>query len=46
MSSYLSHLVLVIMLGATFGYLFAPQIDQAKDAFTRWTAQRKRQRRR
>lgn len=41
MQDYLRNLTLVIMLGAAFGYIFAPQIDTAKHAYQRWTAKRR-----
>lgn len=39
MSDYLRNLTVILAIGAVFGYIFAPQIDQMKTA---WLARRKK----
>ncbi|MCW8309235.1 hypothetical protein AruPA_19565 [Acidiphilium sp. PA] len=45
MSNYLRNLVSVVMIGAAFGYIFAPQIHRVKHVFLAWKARRARRRR-
>ncbi|MEE3499942.1 hypothetical protein [Acidiphilium acidophilum] len=45
MSDYFRNLLTVMMFGAAFGYIFAPQIDMVKHALVAWKAGRARRKR-
>jgi len=45
MNDYFRNLLAVMMLGAAFGYIFAPQIDKVKHALLAWKARRARRKR-
>ncbi|MCW8309057.1 hypothetical protein AruPA_18645 [Acidiphilium sp. PA] len=45
MSDYFRNLLTVMMSGAAFGYIFAPQIDKMKHALVAWKARRVRRKR-
>ena len=45
MGDYFRNLLAVMMLGAAFGYIFAPQIDKVKPALLAWKARRARRKR-
>ncbi len=40
MGDYFRNLLTVMMLGAAFGYIFAPEIDKVKHALLAWKARR------
>jgi len=45
MNDYFRNLLAVMMLGAAFGSIFAPQIDKVKHALVAWKARRARRKR-